>query len=222
MKLHFLSGLPRSGSTLLTSILYQNPTIHTEGVSGLCDLMWSAQRSLDNQATYANRRRDHADRMIRSLPSMYYSEIDRPIVIDKCRAWMLPLNLEMIERHISKDPKIICCVRDVGEIIRSFDRLFDLNGLDVEDRLPFMSELDMSLVGLDHVIRCDDQDRFLMVEYDRLVDSTSAVLDEIYEFLEIPGFEHDLSSIRNENPEDDSVYGLEGMHEVRPSISRRN
>jgi sulfotransferase len=153
---------------------------------------------------------------------MYYSEIDRPIVIDKCRAWMLPLNLEMIDRHVSKDPKIICCVRDVGEIIRSFDRLFDLNELDVEARIPFMSELDMALVGLDHVIRCDDQKRFLMVEYDRLVDSTSDVLADIYSFLEIPEFEHDLSSITNENPEDDSVYGLEGMHEVRPSISRRN
>jgi sulfotransferase len=184
--------------------------------------MWSASRSLDNQSTYANRRRDHADEMIRALPAMYYSKIERPIVIDKCRAWTLPLNLEMIDRFISDDPKIICCVRDVPEIIRSFDRLFELNGLTYEQRIPFMSELDVSLVGLDHALQCDDQKRFLMVEYDRLVDATSDVLTEIYEFLEIPGFDHDLGSIRNENPEDDSVYGLEGMHEIRASISRRN
>ncbi len=37
---YFISGLPRTGSTLLSSILYQNPLIHTEGNSALCQLMW--------------------------------------------------------------------------------------------------------------------------------------------------------------------------------------
>jgi hypothetical protein len=31
--LHFISGLPRSGSTLITNILKQNPEIHGESVS---------------------------------------------------------------------------------------------------------------------------------------------------------------------------------------------
>jgi len=39
-KFFFISGLPRTGSTLLSSILYQNPLIHAEGNSALCQLMW--------------------------------------------------------------------------------------------------------------------------------------------------------------------------------------
>ena len=40
-----LSGLPRTGSTLLSAILYQNPKIHAEGNSGLCQLMWDLEVS---------------------------------------------------------------------------------------------------------------------------------------------------------------------------------
>ena len=222
MKLHFISGLPRSGSTLLTSLLYQNPDLHTEGVSGLCDLMWSAQRSLDNQATYANHRREHADRLISHLPALHYSHITRPVVIDKCRAWTLPLNVQMIERYITPQPKIICCVRDVPDIIASFERLFSLNHTDTDDRLPFMSELDVSLVGLDAALQTGDHSRYLIVSYDRLIDHTAAVFDEIYDFIELPRYVHDLSHIVNKTPEDDAVYGLSGMHDVRPQIARRD
>ena len=40
-----LSGLPRSGSTLLTAILSQNPLIHAEGNSAVCQLMWDLHQS---------------------------------------------------------------------------------------------------------------------------------------------------------------------------------
>lgn len=33
--LYFIAGLPRSGSTLLSTILNQNPLIHSNAVSGL-------------------------------------------------------------------------------------------------------------------------------------------------------------------------------------------
>lgn len=128
----------------------------------------------------------------------------------------------MIERYITPQPKIICCVRDVSDIIASFERLFALNHTDVDDRLPFMSELDVSLVGLDAALQTGDHSRYLIVSYDRLIDHTAAVLDEIYDFLEMPRYVHDLSHIVNMTPENDAVYGLSGMHDVRPQIARRD
>jgi sulfotransferase len=160
--------------------------------------------------------------MIRSLPAMYYSQTDRPVVIDKCRSWTLPLNVEMIERYITPQPKMICCVRDVPQIIESFERLFTASNLSAEDRLPFMSELDMSLAGLDQALQTGDDSRYLIVSYDRLIDHTTAVLDEIYDFLEMPRYVHDLGHIVNMTPENDAVYGLSGMHDVRPQIARRD
>jgi hypothetical protein len=40
-----MCGLPRTGSTLLSSILNQNPLIHAEGNSAVCQLMWDMEVS---------------------------------------------------------------------------------------------------------------------------------------------------------------------------------
>lgn len=61
---------------------------------------------------------------------------------------------------------------------------------------------------------------FLFITYDELIDDTEAVLDSIYAFLSMDRYEHDLTNIINEMPEDDSVYGLIGMHDIRPTITR--
>ncbi|MFB8794955.1 MAG: sulfotransferase [Microcoleus sp.] len=53
MKAHFISGLPRSGSTLLAALLRQNPRFHaamTSPVGGLVERMLSAM-SEDNECS---------------------------------------------------------------------------------------------------------------------------------------------------------------------------
>jgi len=217
MKLYFLGGLPRSGSTLLASLLYQNPDIYTEGISGLCDLMWSAQKSLDSQATEANRRRDHANGMISALPAMYYSNTNRPVVIDKCRRWTTGPNFEMLRRYITPTPKIICCVRDLGEIATSFRNLCELNGQDF-DKSPLIMGLNDDIEATRCAQSMDDPQTYHFVEYDDLCDAPQATLDGIYDFLELKRFAHQFTDIVNSNQEDDSVYGLIGMHDVRPTL----
>jgi hypothetical protein len=38
-KIYFLSGLPRSGSTVLAALLQQHPEMHTTATSGLLDML---------------------------------------------------------------------------------------------------------------------------------------------------------------------------------------
>ena len=51
-KLYFLSGLPRSGSTVLAGILNQHPDVHASSTSGLLDMLvgtlraWSSSLSV--------------------------------------------------------------------------------------------------------------------------------------------------------------------------------
>ena len=57
----FLSGLPRTGSTLLSAILSQNPKIYSEGNSAVCQLMFDMQQSCINKAKeqlIANKRQE--------------------------------------------------------------------------------------------------------------------------------------------------------------------
>ena len=217
MRLHFLSGLPRSGSTLLTSILYQNPAIHTEGVSGLCDLMWVASQSVKRTQQWNGNPRN-AEQIVRDIPSLYYRDVQKPVVIDKCRAWTLPLNMQMVREYVTPNPKVILCVRPVDDVVQSFQKLFASNRRDDFEASPFANELSMSIAGVRDAIEQDDPNTFLLVDYDNLCANTEQVLARIYDFLGLPHFLHDLNNIVDLHPENDSVYGLSGMHDVRSSI----
>ena len=84
-----LSGLPRTGSTLLSSILSQNPEIHAEGNSAVCQLMWDMQQSVLNSEQIKASNKNVLDRLVKSIPSNYYANVTKPIVVDKCRSWSL-------------------------------------------------------------------------------------------------------------------------------------
>lgn len=179
--------------------------------------MWSASQSVKcNQQWNGNPR--NAEQIVRDLPSLYYRDVQKPIVIDKCRAWTLPLNMQMIREYVTSNPKVILCVRPVDDVVQSFQKLFARNGRDDFEGSPFASELSMSIAGVRDAIEQDDPNTFLLVDYDNLCANTDQVLAEIYDFLGLPHFVHDLNNIVDLHPEDDSVYGLSGMHTVRSSI----
>ena len=220
--IHFLSGLPRTGSTLLTSILYQNPLIHTEGSSNLCDLMWQSHVSLQGDAIAANNRQLHAHQMIADLPARYYSDVTRPIVIDKCRTWCNSFNVEMLRKYVTPTPKIVVMTRNPADIIRSFKSLFERNGRDDFDTSGMVDEFNHNMVCVQMAKDANDPDTFLFVDYDDLIKDTQSELNKIYEFFGLQPFEHDLFNIQTVNQEDDLVHGLQGMHDVRRTIGKRD
>lgn len=222
-----LSGLPRTGSTLLSAILSQNPEIHAEGNSAVCQLMWDMQVSCQTTAAQqlaANRRYMDQDALVSAIPAIYYRDIKATHIVDKCRSWTLPANMDMLRRYIPNDPKVIVLTRPVDEIVASFVRLREANGWtgDLEAGLlePGSEPIMRSLDGVT-LARESGSSEFLFVEYADLVSDTDEVLKSIYEFCEFDPFKHDLLNIVNNHPEDDSVYGLIGQHEIRSTIGAR-
>jgi sulfotransferase len=218
-----LSGLPRTGSTLLSSILSQNPNIHAEGNSAVCQLMWDMQQSVANSEQIKASNKDLTNKLVKPIPHTYYSDIKKPIVVDKCRSWTLPANMEMLNRYFNDKPKVIVLVRPLVEIVASFMSLRKENGWqDLEAGLlndgsePIMR----SLAGVEWA-RKNNNGEFLFVTYDELVDDTQATLDRIYEHCGWQPFAHNLDNIVNRYKENDQIYGLVGQHDVRSQISRR-
>ena len=156
--------------------------------------------------------------MVAELPERYYSETNRPIVIDKGRTWTLPLNVEMLKRYVTPQPKIICMRRDPADVIQSFRNLFARNNRTDFDSLGVVDTFNYSLAGLRFAEQANDPDTFLFVDFNDLLGDAQKTLERIYDFLELESFDHDLNNIINHNQEDDSVYGLIGMHDVRSSI----
>lgn len=218
-----LSGLPRSGSTLLSTILHQNPQIHAEGNSAVCQLMWDMLQSCEqncNEQLIANNRFDTTYHLVNQIPDIYYQNTTRQVVVDKCRSWTLPANQDLLRRFVTDTPKTIVLTRPIDEIVASFAALYEQNGREFDESVLFREDsepLMRSLRGVEWAKQVN-KGEFLFITYKELVDDTDAVLDSVYGFIGVERFEHNLNNIVNVLPENDAVYGLIGMHDVRQTI----
>jgi sulfotransferase len=243
---YFLSGLPRSGSTLLSSILNQNPNIYASSNSPVCGTMFSVESNIVNSEQYsAFPKPDIVPSMVYGILEGYYSDTAKNIIIDKSRGWCEKASLELLLRNLPYEPKIILTVRDIKSILASFIHLIhnnsdkvsfidnEINQLqqfnfyrpDDDIRCDYLMQpkglIDNSLYGIATALNPDNRKYFHFVEYDDLVDKTEETVLRIYKFLEIDPFEHNFNNIINHTPENDDVYGIDGLHSVRKEISRR-
>lgn len=223
-----LSGLPRTGSTLLSAILSQNPEIHAEGNSAVCQLMWDMQCSIygtANQQLIASNRLDTGIELIKNIPNIYYKDITASTVIDKCRSWTLPDNMAMLNRYFEHKPKVIVLERPLIEIVRSFVALRQANnyqGNPEKGLLDTWSEPIMRSYEGVKWAKANNNGEFLFVQYDNLLHDIKDVIEKIYKFCELESFEHDFNNIVNKHPENDEVYGMLGQHDIRPTINKRD
>jgi sulfotransferase len=227
----FLSGLPRTGSTLLCSILSQNPNLHAEGLSHVCELMWqvyvgSANEKKDNwhENILAAERQSSICNIIRAIPDLYYRDVSKRFVLDKCRTWTKPSNILMIKKFITDTPKIIVLIRPAEEVAASFVQLRIKNDWDknhLYDGLLDESGIITTCLNSAVEAKQKNEGEFLFVQYDDIVFETENTLKKIYEFCEWPKYEHQLENIKRPFVQNDEVYDLNGLHEVRSTVEKQ-
>jgi sulfotransferase len=234
--IHFISGLPRAGSTLITNILKQNPEIHGESVSSLSSIFGSINASWSSiEANQEYNNIEAKSGVLKSVLQGYYSHIDKPFIIDKDRGW-IPL-IAQVEAVLQRKVKIIVCVRNPAEILTSFERLRKENPLfftGVDSRLREGSNIASrayyyagpeGVMGLSHrnikdAITMGYLDRFLFIDYNRFCNSPKSQTKRIYDFLELPAFEHDFEQIIQSEVYNDLAIGLPNLHKIKPSVDR--
>jgi sulfotransferase len=225
-----LSGLPRSGSTLLSAILSQNPLIHSEGNSAVCQLMWDMHVSCtttSREQITANNRESSVNELVSYIPQIYYKNMDEneKIIVDKCRSWTIPDNISLLKKYIDKNIKIIVLERPILEIVYSFYKLYKKNNLLINtgDLLKSNSEPIMrSLNGILHAKKNNQSNTFLFITYNELVEKPAETMKKIYDFCNWEYFQHDFNNITPKYKEDDSKYNLIGFHDVHPTIKKTN
>jgi sulfotransferase len=221
MSITFLSGLPRTGSTLLTSILSQNPRVYTKGNSALCQTMWDTQVSFWNTQQVQNTP-EVPSKLLSTIPNIYYPDSSK-YLLDKCRSWTLPANLELINKYITNSPKIIVMLRPIVDIVKSFVFIKSMNeiknpeqGLLDDGSEPIMRSLD----GVFNSIETNFGD-YLYIWYDDFISNPEKTIDKIYEFCGWEKFNHQYVDIKNLTPELDDEIGLLGLHDIRTEIKKR-
>ena len=232
---HFITGLPRSGSTLLSALLLQNPRFHagmTSPVGGLFRGMLNqlgAGSEFGPVVTTEQRRR-----LARGLFDSYYADqaSSKEVIFDTNRMWSAQMPALM---DLFPGAKLIACVRNVAWVMDSIERRYRSNPYEITrlfaddaERNTVYSRVETlaqrnRMVGypwsaLKEAFYGEHADSLLLVDYELLAQAPHKVLPLIYQFLGEPAFEHDFDQVKYNAPEFDEALGLHGLHQVRPKV----
>lgn len=235
-KIYFVAGLPRSGSTMIQCILRQNPKIHAEPVSSLATCFNSIYANWDN--IEANKEYSNEKAKVNVLLSMlqgYHASIDKPIVFDKDRMWVG--RIALLEAVLGEKVKILCPVRNPAEILSSFEKLRKNNplnmlpaeagadGITIAGRCLYYAGPNGPL-GASHAMIKDAAitmgylDRLLFIDYNRFCSSPKSQTKRIYEFFDLPSFDHDYENIEQNEVYNDLGHNFPGLHKIRPRLDK--
>lgn len=232
---HFISGLPRSGSTLLAAILRQNPLFH----AGMSSPVGSLFSGMLNQVSAGSEwgpvvTREQRRRLLKGIFECYYADqADKQIIFDTNRLWCsrMPALVDLYP-----NAKVIACVRNVAWIMDSIERLYRANPFentrlfnDDGERNTVYSRVETlasgnRLVGfawsaLKEAFYGEQAGNLLIVEYELLAQAPDKVLPLIYRFIDEPEFEHDFRNVQYQAETFDSAMGVSGLHTVRPQVA---
>lgn len=234
--LHFIAGLPRSGSTMMCSILKQNPQIHAEAVTSLSSLVASVHANWNSYETNKEYENEPAKRgVLNGMLQGYYSHVDKPVVFDKDRQWISQIGF--LENLLQRPVKMMIMVRNPAEILASFERLrkespmfFSLPDQTLRETSTIASRayfyagpngpLGLSHASIKDAITMGYLDRLLFVDYGRYCSSPKSQTKRIYDFFELPSFEHNFSRLEQTEHYNDVPVGLANLHKIKPELKK--
>ncbi|CAN2042189.1 sulfotransferase [Candidatus Magnetomoraceae bacterium gMMP-15] len=232
-KYFFISGLPRSGSTLLGAILKQNPSFHAGMTSPVGMLFEGFISSVSAGSEFANIVNvEQRKRLLSGIFDSYYADKEEEIIFDTNRMWTSHLHAL---NQLFPQSKMICTVRDTAWIMDSLERQYRNNAFEntrlfgnaserstVYTRIDALTKSDR-LVGfaynsLKEAFYSEQAEKMLIVDYEILTKIPDKVFPLIYKFIEEPEFEHDFDNVEYDAPEFDVQLGLMGLHKIHPKV----
>jgi sulfotransferase len=239
--IHFISGLPRSGSTLLAAILCQNPRFSASFQTPLAQVVTTAIEALGptfNEGALLTTK-EQRERMLRGLfYGFYYDKINEltsldGVVFDNNRRWTA--NMALLHA-IFPGSRIIITVRDPRLILDSFERIFQRNPTQVSRIIGVgntnvyqrvQTVMDPANV-LGHSFNCLREAYYgayapnlLLVDFESLVSRPLEVLGWLHEQLGEEDFTYDINNVAPlpGAEEFDRNVGLPGLHSTRRQVS---
>jgi hypothetical protein len=236
---YFMAGLHRSGNTLLSTILNQNPEIYVSPISPLVEFMWQCHSSMDESAII-NPKKKNADYMISKMIENYYHDTEKPVIFDRSKAWLNPFNLIMVRKYIAPNPKIIFTIRPLRECIASTikiqknQKLLEMVAIDYKQDKSLSQNDNLAeylLSGNQYAILNDAYNSYInkensknvhLVKYEDLVNTPENTMDSIYAFLGLNKFDHDFNNIERKEKELDDIIGIPNLHNIEKQIKPSN
>lgn len=234
MRFHFISGLPRSGSTLLASLLCQNKRFYSHIESPVGRMVTALHTAMGIQNEAEQFISDAARlRTLRAVFSAFYAEINAKVVFDNNRRWTNNVGLLL---QLFPEARIICCVRHPAHIVDSLERLLQRHPLalsaiigaeanrTVYSRTAAYLAADgvvgFALQALRTAWYGEHRDRCILVRYDDLARFPNETMADLHTLLGEPTFEYDFGAVKSlpGTADFDRRIGTPGLHDLKPTV----
>lgn len=237
-KIFYQSSMPRSGSTLLQNILGQNPKFYVTPTSGVLELIYGARMNYTNNPEFKAQDPDEMKKAFTAfckggIEAYFNTLTKKEYVVDKSRGWghhYAWLN------EIFPDPKIVCMVRDLRDVLCSMEKKYLANpdkhhpfvnhetgvGTTTESRMDVWvgsPPIGLALTRIKQMMRDGTDSKVLFIKFEDICLYPDQQMRKIYDHFGVDYFEHDFNKVKQITKEDDEVYGVFGDHEIREKVA---
>ena len=232
-QLLFLVAQPRSGNTLFTSIMNQNPEIVCTANSITLEIM--KDLFLLKQTDVFLNYPDHKslNNVLDIVYDVYYKDWPQKIIIDRGPVTTAG-NLKLIKKHFKRPFKCIVILRDLIDVLASYMKWYTENpdafpnryNLNTdEEKLSMIMNKDgavaKDLEAIKNAFNYPDICHF--VKYDDLVAQPEQEIRKIYKFIDIPYYNHKFENLKqvevNGMGYNDEIVG-KNMHKIKTIIRK--
>ena len=232
-QLFFLIGMPRSGNTLFASILNQNPKIACTANSITLEIMKELHHLkmthvFQNYPDYKS-----LDNVLDSVFDIYYKDWPQDIIIDRGPV-TTPGNLEVMQKHFKRPFKCIVLLRDLMDVLASLMKWYTENPSSYINKYGYRTDEEkLSAIMSKKAVVAKDLEAIknsynypemcLYIKYDDLVTQPEKEIRRVYEFMNVPYFNHKFKDLKQININgmgyDDTVVG-KNMHTIRTEVKK--
>lgn len=237
-KIFFQSSLPRAGSTLLQNLMGQNPDFYVTPTSGMMELIYGARHNYTDSPEF---KFSKDPELLRKAFKSFCNEglhayvnaiTDKKYYLDKGRSW--GYYYTWLESFLPYKPKIICMIRDLRDVFTSMEKAFRKHP--DKDRMVIWSELrnntlpkridtwvstppiGIAIERIEAMLQMGYAHNILFVKFEDLCLRPDLEMNRIYNYLEIPAFQHNFDYIPQITDEDDNPHDGFGDHIIRNKL----
>lgn len=237
-----MAGLPRSGSTMLSSILNQNTDIYVSPQSVLPNILGSAYNQYSSKENKDSDQWDNIYRVMEIIIPTFYSGYKETHIIDKNFSWLEPHPYVILEHHLKNPIRVLCPVRNIMETLASWNRLCENDSNNEYDKVILQNDRTkrpMADKRADYFMTIGDaensihnkiedmkralypqfKDNIMFIDYDDLTLNTENTINNVYDFLGIERYKHDFDNLSTPHIYTDH-WGIKNHHKVKKTVQR--
>jgi len=213
---YFLTSLPRSGNTLLGSIINQSQSIKLTANTLLTDVLYQLLVLKDIEIYKNFPDEQSLNNIINNVFNNYYKDWNADTIIDR-GAWGTPFNLWALKTIIKK-PKFIILYRPVLECLASFIKIERPSNLETRCQELMNDEgiIGKNLWSIKNLIK--EKENHIIIQYKDFIKNPNKEIKTIFDYLEIPFVDFDLTNLKqfsaNNVNYNDSIYKAQ-LHTIR-------